>query len=178
MDLDLWLRRGGINWSNRKSKESVHVVNAYYHILHCQPHFSWPSWHLLSVSLNFIFRGASTHSWSPPALSSLRPAFLKYSCCVDAETHPSHDQADRQTGSEHFLLSFHRPSLSLRRKKQIVCFAETFFILHWRKRPLIFFLPYILYADNAGIAHRWKEIVHYCRPGRWHMKLSSCACFE
>lgn len=45
----------GINWSNRKSKDSVHVVNAYYHILHCQPHFSWPSWHLLSISLHSIF---------------------------------------------------------------------------------------------------------------------------
>lgn len=88
--------RRWINWSNSKSKDSVHVVNAYYHILHCQPHSSWPSWHLLSISLHFIFCGGSTLSWSPTAPSTLRPAFLKYSCIPDAETHPSHDpETDR-----------------------------------------------------------------------------------
>lgn len=146
----------------------------------CQLHFSWLSGHLLSIALYFIFCGASAHSWSPTARSTLRPAFLKYGCAADAETHPSHDPAETD---RLVRIIFYRPFIAARfpweeKKKQIVCFAETSFILHRRKRPLIFFLPYILCADNAGIAHRWKEIVHYCRPGRWHMKLSSGACFE
>lgn len=177
MDLDLWMA-----WccnSNRKSQDAVDVIITNYYILHCQLHFSWLSWHLLSKSMHFILHSDSSHSWSPTTWSTLRPAFLKYSCAANAETHPSHDPAETD---RLVLVIFYHPFISLlcflEKKKQIVCFTETSFILHWRKRPLIFFLPYILYVDNAGIAHRWKEIVHYCHPGRWHMKLSSGACFE
>lgn len=88
----------------------------------------------------------------------------------------------QQRQTVHIVVIFYSPLIHLlsflEKKEQIICFAEASFISHGEKETINIVLPYFLYPDNAGIAWRWKEIVYYCHPGRWHMKLSLSACFR
>lgn len=71
-------------------------------------------------------------------------------------------------------LSFDIPAQLPWEERAGCLFCWSLFHFAGEKEAINIVLPFILYTDNAGIAWRWKEIVHYCHPGRWHEALPGC----